>query len=82
MAGSYNHATTKAGNLREPESFAGMIENLGDAYEMAEEMYGMIWLLASWTDSGNTLPWVVEQARQSYRAGLEIARDANSKRPE
>ena len=46
MAGSYEHATTDDGKLRSNESFVGMIENLGDAYEMAEEMYGMIWWLA------------------------------------
>lgn len=46
MAGSYSHATTDDGNLRSNKSFVQLIENLGDAYEMAEEMYGMIWWLA------------------------------------
>ena len=76
MAGSYNHATTDAGNLRSNESFAGMIENLGDAYEMAEEMYGMIWWLASHTEGADTKE-IVEQARQKYREGLKIARELN-----
>lgn len=46
MAGSYLHATTKKGKLRNNESFIGMVDNLGDAYETVEEMYGMIWWLA------------------------------------
>jgi hypothetical protein len=75
MAGSYSHATDEVGNLRDNESFAGMIENLGDAYEMAEEMYGMIWWLAD--QALGDLRDLVEQARQNYRAGLEIAREAN-----
>lgn len=73
MAGSYEHATTDAGNLRDNESFTGMIENLGDAYEMAEEMYGMIWWLASHVEGADTKE-IVEQARQNYGEGIEIAR--------
>jgi len=46
MAGSYSHATTDDGKLRSHESFVQMVENLGDAYETVEEMYGMIWWLA------------------------------------
>ena len=46
MAGSWRHMTTKSGKLRSNASFTGMIENLGDAYEAAEECYGMIWFLA------------------------------------
>jgi len=46
MAGSFQHMTTKSGKLRSNESFTGMIGNLGDAYEAAEECYGMIWFLA------------------------------------
>jgi len=72
MAGGYNHATTDGGALRDPESFSGMIENLGDAYEMAEEMYGMIWVLAANVDANPAE--AVEDARQRYRDGLEIAR--------
>lgn len=46
MAGSYNHIVNDEGQLLSNKEFVGMIENLGDAYEMAEEMYGMIWFLA------------------------------------
>jgi len=67
MAGSYRHVTDERGLLREGESFAGMIENLGDAYEAVEEMYGMIWLLAD----GDLAR--VEDARARYADGLGIA---------
>jgi hypothetical protein len=46
MAGSYSHIVDNNGRLLSNEDFIDMIENLGDAYEMAEEMYGMIWYLA------------------------------------
>lgn len=75
MAGSYNHATTDAGNLREPKSFRGMIENLGDAYEMAEEMYGMIWYLA--VQLGEDVVAEVDDAQRNYQQGLEIAKRVN-----
>lgn len=64
MAGSYRHATTKNGKLRNNETFTDMVENLGDAYETVEEMYGMIW----WLADGNAE--MVEQARQNYLAGI------------
>lgn len=41
MAGSYNHVVEK-GELISNEDFIDMIENLGDAYEMAEEMFFII----------------------------------------
>ena len=66
MAGSYNHATTKNGRLRSNESFVDMIENLGDAYEMAEEMWGMIWVLAQQADDPIA---AVEDARQRWNEG-------------
>lgn len=66
MAGSYNHCVKKSGKLRR-ESFSDMIENLGDAYEAVEEMYGMIWYLAS----GNA--GLVEIARRSYKNGLQLS---------
>lgn len=72
MAGSYNHATTGKGKLRNPESMRGMVENGGDAYETIEEMYGMIWYLAVelYGFSGNSAEAEVEEARQRYKAGL------------
>lgn len=53
MAGSYRHATTDASRFRNNETFCDLVENLGDAYETAEEMYGMIWYLA----------WLIAMAR-------------------
>lgn len=49
-----------------------MIENLGDAYEAVEEMYGMIWLLAE----GD--PQRVEEARRNYTDGLKLAPGGSS----
>lgn len=82
MAGSYNHVITKSGNLREPDSFAQMIENLGDAYEMAEEMYGMIWFLASMGPEAAPMSAedLVEHARQNYALGLKLAKQNPNKR--
>jgi hypothetical protein len=79
MAGSYNHIVTDSGNLRDNESFVGMIENLGDAYEMAEELYGMVWFLAHrlYPNDGPAQRDVVETARRNYQAGLVVAQEAN-----
>lgn len=67
MAGSYNHAVYSDGTLKDNKDFVGSIENLGDAYEMAEEMYGMIWLMA------NGDPLRVEAARRNYKVGIFLA---------
>jgi hypothetical protein len=64
MAGSYRHATTDDGRLYSNEKFVQMIENLGDAYEMAEEMYGMIW----WLADGD--PNRVDQAQLNWDFGI------------
>lgn len=81
MAGSYNLAVTRHGNLLSNESFAETVENLGDAYEMVEEMYGMIWWLAHMApDGGPQMPEeLVEMARQQYATGLELAK-ANTRK--
>lgn len=77
MAGSYSHATTKRGKLRSNESFVGMVENLGDAYEMAEEMYGMIWYLANAVTVTAGTPGdeaaLVDLARENYQLGLRVS---------
>lgn len=46
MAGSYKHIIDEQGDLRTNESFVEMIENLGDAYEMAEECWYLIQILS------------------------------------
>ena len=64
-----------------------MIENLGDAYEAIEEMYGMIWKLAVMLgtlggDQTLSPADYVEMARQNYQAGLELSEQwAEGKRP-
>lgn len=87
MAGSYRHVTSsKTGKLVAPTDSIGGVENLGDAYEAIEEMYGMIWWLASqWDHDLDQLKGVgpydvaasvaqfVEEARQNYREGLEVS---------
>jgi hypothetical protein len=65
LAGSYLHTVTDSGRLRRDQSIAA--ENLGDAYETIEEMYGMIWWLASGSEDR------VELARRNYRAGLAMS---------
>lgn len=85
MAGSYNHVITKGGNLRDNESFVQMIENLGDAYEAVEEMFGMIWWLAwqahvALDGSAKSPEHFVERARQNYEEGLKIAKRTKNKR--
>lgn len=75
MAGSYNHIITNKGNLVSNERFVGMIENLGDAYEMTKEMYGMIWFLATQSQDPEHSPAErVDRARQQYKVGLERAK--------
>lgn len=74
MAGSYNHAVDKTtGKFLNNEQLVGMAaETGGDAYETIEEMYGMIWFLATALSigSGHTAAEYVEMARQGYQAGL------------
>ena len=46
MAGSYRQIFNENGELISNEDFIEMIENLGDAYEMAEECYQIIQILS------------------------------------
>jgi len=84
MAGSYKHVVTQNGNLRSNESFVDMIENLGDAYEMAEEMYGMIWYIAYHFGAPGAplseVKAIVEVAQKNYKEGLEMAKEVNRQR--
>lgn len=71
MAGSYNHVTLKkSGKLRNSETI--LIDNMGDAYETIEEMYGMIWYLAGELANGDkeAAKLAVEQARTHYQIGI------------
>lgn len=47
MAGSYNHIVDEKGDLKSNEEFINLIENLGDAYEMAEECWYLIQILSN-----------------------------------
>lgn len=79
MAGSYGHCVDDSGNLLSNEQLVGMLENGGDVYEAVEELFGMIWYLAG-THEG-TLAEVrvmVEEARDNYKTGLEVALRANA----
>jgi len=73
MAGSYSHIVDDNGRLLGNEDFIDMIENLGDAYEMAKEMYGMIWYLANQVAALPLTGLAIETARVNYRVGLRLA---------
>ena len=81
MAGSYRHATTAQGRFRNNETFCQMVENLGDAYETAEEMFGMIWWLADYAaselagtpeDLVRLRKGLVRGAEENYKVGLKL----------
>lgn len=82
MAGSYNHVVTDDGNLRSPEMVNRMLENGGDVYEAIEEMYGMIWWLASLVPDAGPMASedLVEMARTQYAVGLKVAESNLNKR--
>jgi hypothetical protein len=74
MAGSWDHMTTDGGKLRNNDTFCGMIENLGDAYEAAEECFGMVQYLAAQLEgvSNTNQAYWIRQAKQHYLEGLEL----------
>jgi hypothetical protein len=84
MAGSYNHAVAHDGQLLCNEHFVQMVENLGDAYETAEEMYGMIWWLAAQLSAAyiSTSAEFVADARRQYKVGLTISPGTDGQLPE
>jgi len=67
MAGSYKHAVTDEGQLRNWQTMTIATETQGDAYETIEECFGMIWYLAD----GD--PVRVEEARQRYKQGIAMS---------
>jgi hypothetical protein len=71
MAGSYRHAVTDDGKLRNPESMTIATETQGDAFETIEQMYGMIWWLAHQLLGDDAE--LVELARIHYREGLGLS---------
>lgn len=84
MAGSYHTAVSREdGQLYRNGDFARMVENTGDAYETAQEMYGMIWLLAHSLGVERQVPphVLVEMARQDYRDGLAVSPGIDGRLP-
>jgi hypothetical protein len=67
MAGSYCHAVTGDGRLRNWRTIAVATETQGDAFETIEEFYGMVWFLADGSAER------VEEARRNYRRGLQLS---------
>ena len=79
MAGSYNHVVDENGNLESNETVVDMLENGGDVFEAVEEMYGMIWWLASKLGANAAgTKIIVEVARNNYQEGLDISREVHS----
>ena len=76
MAGSYKHVITRSGNLKGPAALSNSIENIGDATEAIQEMFGMIWHLAGRTKDPKA---AVAKAEAEYEKGYEIAKKANRK---
>jgi hypothetical protein len=74
MAGSWQHMTTKSGKFLNNERFCGMIENLGDAYEAAEECFGMVhWLAEQLANvTGQPREDLIRAAEEHYRDGLNL----------
>jgi hypothetical protein len=69
---SYNHIVDAQGRFLDPDKFSGTVGSLGDAYEVAKEMYGMIWWLAA-AFKENCIDLDVEDARCHSQQGIEIA---------
>jgi hypothetical protein len=81
VAGSWEHMTTKNGKLRSNETFCQLIENLGDAYEAAEECFGMVWYLAETVAAMRSAGMppnreqmlrVIKDAAADYQQGLKL----------
>lgn len=99
MAGSYNHIVNNDGTLMDNDRMmisGAMIENLGDAYEAIEELYGMIWFLA-WQSVAPLIPIdefkslqyaremikdVVMSAQANYTAGLTASTEIHRLSPD
>ena len=90
MAGSYNHVVDDEGRLLDGEGINSMLEcRSGDVVECVEEMYGMVWYLASrltgsalgealasratGSNQAANMASVVEEARQNYQEGLRLS---------
>ena len=90
MAGSYNHCVTPAGNFSGGER-GPRLDDLGDAFEALEEMFGMIWYLAGEMlemtpktpeERAVMVKEAVETARQNYKEGLRISKEIHKLSPD
>ena len=91
MAGSWNHSIEKtSGKLLCNEDAVQMLENGGDWYEYAEEVYGMVWWLAIQLASeradrsgmGFIPAEYVERARQNYEGGIKLSPGIDGRLPD
>lgn len=78
MAGSYNHVTDDDSSLAPNAYIRERLDTMGDAIETIEELYGMIWYLASvgkyHAKLGSASPVeIVEDARENFKLGLEAS---------
>lgn len=82
MAGSYNHVVNDEGKLFDIYGVSAMNDTMGDVFETIEEMYGMIWYLASIAVGPAAAPGAVEAARQEYKKGLEASPGTGAQLPD
>lgn len=72
MAGSYRHTVSDDGRLLHPEELAEMLGSPGDVFEAVEQMFGMIWQLASQVDAANPAA-AVDTAEQNWKSGISAS---------
>jgi hypothetical protein len=72
MGGSYHHVVADDGQLLSNLEVVGMLETGGDVFEAVEQMYGMIWWLASKlaVAEGSDAASLVAAAVTNFKAGL------------
>jgi hypothetical protein len=68
----YSHIVDSEGRLLDPDRFSGAVPDLKGAYELAEQLYGMVWWLAA-AFQEHCIDLDVEDARKNYKQGIEIA---------
>lgn len=86
MAGSYGHVTAGGdGKLLNNEQALQMLDCYhGDVYEALEEMYGMIWWLATRLEGefNDSAAEFVDIARAKYLEGLKMSPGTDGRLPD
>lgn len=88
MGGSYTHVTSdEDGRLLISQQVQSMLEcHSRDVYEAVEQMYGMIWWLASALEGESSLDRTaaqfVEAARHNYKNGLDASPGVGGRLPQ